>query len=633
MLLRDSDTVQILHRFFMNSPSSTRLSYSGCKFFLDPVILLLVLCFSALLSFDAEADWLLDETKFHISAHGQLSCIDCHEDNYDSGVHPSSSEVNKRLEEFFQGDACATCHDEVLAEVENGRHGNTILRKEEFTYCIRCHDPHYQLRKTPVGSFDSSIPARKQCGACHKAREELPGFSPEDTACLACHRAPEPDNHQRADTIFRLCFHCHRRAGQAAHASPVSSAPLLDASAYSITPHAEINCLDCHIGATKFRHNGQERVPCTQCHVPHPEEVAHDAHLSVACEACHLPKVVPIRDVDTGQVSWQTGSEPHGLSAIHGMTISSSDSFCRRCHVSGNTIGAAAHLLPAKSVICMPCHAATFGVGDTITLFALGVFLLGCLMPVLVWCSGSWEKGEHGKNDSIKNSKTAGVVKKHYTFRIADIIKALVLDILLQRRLYQQSKIRWGMHALIFYPFFFRLLWGSSALLCSHAMPGWDVTWMMVDKNNPLTALLFDVSGIMILFGIALAAVRSRFGRSGTISGLPGRDWPALILMGGIVVIGFILEGMRMAMTGLVIDAGYAFIGYWISGIFMHSSGLIEIYSSIWYMHAILVGVLVAYLPFSRLFHVVIAPLVLIVNAACGYSKENGKLRENHLAV
>jgi hypothetical protein len=35
-----------------------------------------------------------------------------------------------------------------------------------------------------------------------------------------------------------------------------------------------------------------------------------------------------------------------------------------------------------------------------------------------------------------------------------------------------------------------------------------------------------------------------------------------------------------------------------------------------WYLHAILTGMFVAYLPFSKLFHILVSPLVLIAKAS-----------------
>jgi nitrate reductase gamma subunit len=45
-------------------------------------------------------------------------------------------------------------------------------------------------------------------------------------------------------------------------------------------------------------------------------------------------------------------------------------------------------------------------------------------------------------------------------------------------------------------------------------------------------------------------------------------------------------------------------------------SALVDVYGYVWYMHAILTGAFIAYLPFSRLMHIIMAPVVLAMNAA-----------------
>ena len=137
----------------------------------------------------------------------------------------------------------------------------------------------------------------------------------------------------------------------------------------------------------------------------------------------------------------------------------------------------------------------------------------------------------------------------------------------------------------------------------------------MLDKNHPLTALLFDLSGVLIISGVVLMLLRKYVqGSEGKLEGLPAADWPAYGLMGGIMIVGFILEGMRIAMTGKPGGSQYAFLGYVISRLFKEVN-LTGIYGYMWHVHAILTGAFVAYLPFSRMFHMIIAPISLVLNA------------------
>jgi nitrate reductase gamma subunit len=89
----------------------------------------------------------------------------------------------------------------------------------------------------------------------------------------------------------------------------------------------------------------------------------------------------------------------------------------------------------------------------------------------------------------------------------------------------------------------------------------------------------------------------------------------ALGLIGGVVIVGFVLEGMRIAMTGVSWGASWAFIGFPISRLFAGWTALTGVYGYVWYLHAILTGAFAAYLPFSRMFHILVAPVSLAVRA------------------
>lgn len=284
-------------------------------------------------------------------------------------------------------------------------------------------------------------------------------------------------------------------------------------------------------------------------------------------------------------------------------------SVCRRCHYPDNAIGAAALVLPAKSMLCMPCHAATLSLGDTTTILTLVLFLSGMAMTFSLIFSGTGRKNKN-VDHSGKNFKTANRTGK-FAFRI----KTILWDVFFQRRLFRQSHFRWLIHSLIFLPLVIRFVWGLVALTASITNPGGVWIWDMLDKNNALTGFVFDLTGLMILIGVILALIRGRVQRAGQVSGLPNQDRTALILIGSIVLVGFVLEGMRIAMTGAPGSAAYAFVGFSISRLFSQPSVLSNLYGYGWYLHAILTGIFIVYLPFSRLLHVILSPVVLAWNA------------------
>jgi nitrate reductase gamma subunit len=567
-----------------------------------------------LLAVAADGSWLIDTERFHISVHGHLSCQDCHSDISEKLRHPDPADVYKSLKDFFHPNQCLECHENVSDEIEEGSHaGEPVRAWQRFDDCLGCHSPHYQTSYAENSiQPDLKLPPNEKCSLCHEFQAALPEFSAEDQECLNCHRSIPADDPQAALKTANLCFDCHSSANRYADQIVVPY-PVINANAYASTPHAKIACLACHPRAAEFKHTDQTIGSCAQCHWPHAEKVAHDMHAIVTCGACHLSDVTPIKQFKSGAIGWQKKRQPDNISTIHHMVRPEKDASCRGCHASNNSLGAAAMVLPAKSIICMPCHAATFTVGDTTTILTLFLFLIGLIGVGSMWLSGgnSTATASHKIFESLQ-----AVLKAVFSIRFIAIAKSLLMDGLLQRRLFKVSRERWVLHAIIFYPFVFRFVWGMIGLIASLWWPQWPGTWAMLDKNNPLTAFLFDLSGFMVIIGVIGVLIRRQQNRSAdSVSGLPTADWPAYALLGGIIMVGFILEGMRMTMTQSPQGAPYAFIGDAISRM-LAGSELTAVYGYVWYLHAILTGAFVVYLPFSRMFHMIMAPVNMAINAA-----------------
>jgi len=569
-------------------------------------------------SIPAEASWWIDPKKFHASVHGQTPCQDCHEDTKKQTLHPNPEEIGKEPRDFFQPDHCLVCHEEVTADLKKGKHGcQPVQDPEKHKLCLACHDPHEQSPIKEKASFDPARPRHEQCGACHEEKKELPRLSAEDEACMTCHRGVRPEASDAVEKIKTTCFHCHAQLGTPSQVLTGKKISLANPAEYAKTPHAKVACVVCHPQATEPGHGRNIPGDCRQCHVLyHEEKVAHDLHALVACESCHLQGIQPEKDSKSMHVIWKRTLRQGEVSRVHEMAIQDKDASCRHCHIPDNRIGAASMVLPAKSIICMPCHAGTFSVGDTTTLLALIAFLAGMVMVFSYVLTGA-SSGEKGGGALVNFlGLVGGAIRAVFSKRIGAILKALFLDVLLQRRLYRQSPKRWLIHSLIFYPFAFRFAWGIIGLVGSLWKPEWAWVWPMLDKNSALTAFLFDLTGVMIILGVFFAYIRGRNQRSDQVPDLPRQDLPALGLIAAIVTIGFIVEGMRVAMTGFPEGSSYAFLGYTIGRLFFTAASVTGVYGWVWYVHAVLTGVFIAYLPFSRLLHIIISPVVLAGNAA-----------------
>lgn len=563
----------------------------------------------------ARSGWIIDRARLHLSAHGELGCLDCHDQVAARDVHPDPAQVSKSLRDFFEPDHCFVCHDQVLSDLEAGRHGQRAgVDPARYENCLLCHNPHHQARRTngQTGRFEPTRPRSQQCGACHEERSALPEPSEEDKACLGCHGLKDRPPEERALLAKKMCLSCHARPEAAA-----AGMPLLDRADYAASPHAGLDCLTCHPAAARFRHDRQHPGECLGCHSPHDDKVAHDAHLAVACQACHLPGAEPVRDESTRRIVWRLEKQGDAPSRVHRMALEDGQESCRRCHAPGNPVGAPALVLPAKSLICLPCHAATLSVGDTTTVVALLIFLAGLVLAASVWLSGSLP----GREEAGPGAKLAwalgAALRAVFSRRIAAMLQAVFLDVLLQRGLYRRSRPRWLIHALIFWPFVIRFSWGLLALLGSLWAPGSSWPWLLLDKNGPAAAFVFDLTGLTVLLGVGLALARRFMSElTGRPEHLPPQDRPALALLGGIIVIGFVLEGMRMAMTLAPGGANRALLGHLISLAFRDSTWLTGAYGYLWYAHAVLTGAFVAYLPFSRMFHILMSPLAAALRAA-----------------
>jgi nitrate reductase gamma subunit len=369
----------------------------------------------------------------------------------------------------------------------------------------------------------------------------------------------------------QACVKCHAAEG------------MDDGGGLDLGPHQELNCAECHQGADAYPHDNLSLTSCQACHDPHNEEVTGDLHAGVVCSACHLAGA----------------AEPD---APHRLVNAGAESSCQRCHHKGNEMGASAMVLPPKSALCLACHTATLSVMDWPSRIALGLLAFGLLGSLGFWLSG----GNQGPASSHGHG---------HGLRWSSILASFFLDGLLQRRLWRFSPASWVVHALIFLPMVARTAWALIVLVMGRWDASASLTQAMLNKNDPYTALFFEITGLMILLGAALAITRRLTQGSKRLPGLPGPDWPAMGLLGLVVLSGFVTEAARLAMTGMPAGAQYAFIGAALSKLFQAGPNLQEAYGYLWYVHAISYAAFVAYLPFSRMRHILLTPLWLALSA------------------
>jgi heterodisulfide reductase subunit D len=187
-------------------------------------------------------------------------------------------------------------------------------------------------------------------------------------------------------------------------------------------------------------------------------------------------------------------------------------------------------------------------------------------------------------------------------------LAALMIDGLLFRRLWRASRQRWAIHAAIAWSFLGLFFVGSLGdMFADLGVP--------LGKDDPWFAFLNDLFGIGLLAGLGAAIVRrTRFADAATSTRFD--DGAILGILAFLAAGGFILEGFRLLEEGVPGESGYAFAGYALARAF-EPAGLdwATAHDAVWWVHGLVALGLVAWLPWSKLLHVVATPLSIALGA------------------
>lgn len=123
-------------------------------------------------------------------------------------------------------------------------------------------------------------------------------------------------------------------------------------------------------------------------------------------------------------------------------------------------------------------------------------------------------------------------------------------------------------------------------------------------------SLILDVVGLLALLGVGLAALNRYALKPRRLLISPG-DGTILALLGAILFTGFVAEGLRIAATGDAWSAwspvGRAFGG--VLAALIPAPALPAWHRAVWWVHMIASMGFIAYIPYSKLFHLVTGPL------------------------
>jgi predicted CXXCH cytochrome family protein len=312
--------------------------------------------------------------------------------------------------------------------------------------------------------------------------------------------------------------------------------------------------------------------------------------------------------------------QPIGL-VTHALADVRNERLCERCHRPGNTVGASALVLPAKSVLCVVCHPAAASVGHPIFWVALGLLVVGLLVMLRFWFIGSVQGEETSLHRKISFSSDA-VWQTLFSRRAITVLRVLILDIFLQRRILKESVQRWSLHSLIFLAMVARLALSLFTGLIFSIHPDGDLAMALMDKNYPATAFIYDLLGLFILLGVLWALILRFVVKPAHVSS-EIEDNITLIIIGVLVILGFMASAARMLLTQLPPEtAVFSFIGFSLSRLLAWLPvDWRSVYPVLWYAHAVAGAAFIAYIPFGKLKHVFNVPLTYILEEVWGIKK------------
>jgi len=143
-------------------------------------------------------------------------------------------------------------------------------------------------------------------------------------------------------------------------------------------------------------------------------------------------------------------------------------------------------------------------------------------------------------------------------------------------------------------------------------------------------SLVMDIAGGVLLVGLLIALARRYIFRPEHWVSIAS-DAVVMNLFTAVVLMGFILEGMRMAALPWAAakwtPVGYA-VGHLLAAIpGVEATSLITAYPAAYVFHAALAFLLIAYFPFSKLFHLFAAQITLFAAVSEGRGISWQKLR------
>jgi len=301
---------------------------------------------------------------------------------------------------------------------------------------------------------------------------------------------------------------------------------------------------------------------------------------------------------------------------------------------------------------------------------SLIIFAFGLMIKIWTWFSRTI--GSSAKQIPASERVSAavkGIFGVVFSTRILTLIKVFILDVVLQIRILKEDFLRWVMHMFIYV--------GFMLLLLMHALENFVSGPLFTGYYSTINPFMFlrDLFGFMVIVGVGIAIFR-RFILKVPRLKTNAMDHYAIVILAVILLSGVLLEGVKIAShteyqymmedyAGLEDEEEIeALESYWVQnfgtvspnvqapfdedvllmGKDLHQAYCMDCHSApqwaftgyataklikpvalsldragtstiLWYIHFLACFIGLAYLPFSKMFHMFATPVSLLANA------------------
>lgn len=210
----------------------------------------------------------------------------------------------------------------------------------------------------------------------------------------------------------------------------------------------------------------------------------------------------------------------------------------------------------------------------------------------------------------------------YHKVSIAAILKAFILNVILQGQIIQFSFIRWFMHFCIFIGFIGLLALTAWEAFLADIMPANSELVRIFFNNggNYVLDVWGEVFGTMLLAGLIIAILRRYVFKVSQLDTII-KDTVSITLLTVITLSGFIAEAFRLMAAAWSPDLYYSFTGLMFAKVFTTAGIPVMNYKLFVWIHGLFAMFFIAIIPFSKMWHAFASPIEILLDA----SEKQGK--------